>query len=522
MKKYLSLFIGVFLLSSCNNDVLEPFTPGVITDVETAVRTSADLQRMLNSAQNIMTNRDEYVFSSVFTDEAVPGFNNGGQGIAGSDAYYLYFLNPSSSAPANIWSSNVAAMARVNIVLERASSIVPTSAADALLIKRLVAEARILRALAHLKVMAYFSPDLTNNSALAGVIADKVYPYNVVLPRANNGSTYAFIHSDLDAAITAYTTGTALPAVAASAVNVTPSLIMARALKARAYAYKGDYVNAELYANQVIASTVTISPRTGLAAVFHTHTSASTSEVIYKFKRTVQQNTQGSNLHNGWVSVSNGYDGSPFYEVSRSLYNALVNAPGTDARTNIVVRPAGGASGSLIDPNYSTSNNVKNSDVLVPFKHGGSGAATATNGFNPDFIQIRISEMYMIKAEARAFANDFSGVATTLKVITDNRFTTPPALLTLTSAQQAWKAILDERRKEFAFEGHRFIDLKRLRTLAGVNNFDRDVADYAPSGLNYPGANPSYFPFANNLKWALPIPNSEMNANGGFGQNPGY
>lgn len=519
MKKYLSLFIGVILMSSCNNDVLEPFTPGVITDVETAVRTSADLQRMLNSAQNIMTNRDEYVFTSVFTDEAVPGSNNGGQGIAGSDAYYLYFLNPSSSAPGNIWISNTAAMARLNIALERAPLIVPTNATDALLIKRLVAEAKVLRALGHLKILAYFTPNMSSNSALGGVIANRVFKYNEIIPRATNGDMYTFIHRDLDDAITTYTTNTlATPA----AVSSTPSLTLARALKARAYAYKGDYTNAEIYANLVIASSVVIAPRTGLAAVFHTHTAAATSEVIFKLKRTAVQNSQGSNLHNGWVSVSNAADGSPFYEVSRSLYNALVTAPGVDARTNIVVRPAGGTSGSVIDPNYATSTNVRNSDILVPYKHGGSGAQTASNGFNPDFIQVRVSEMYLIKAEAKASAGDFAGVAAALKVITDNRFTTPPAALSLTTAQQAWKAILDERRKELAFEGHRFIDLKRLYSLAGVTSFDRDAADYAPTGLNFPGANPSRFPFANNLKWALPIPNSEMNANASFVQNPGY
>ncbi|NHM00867.1 RagB/SusD family nutrient uptake outer membrane protein [Flavobacterium difficile] len=521
MKKYFSLFMGLFLLLSCSDEVLDPFIPGVITDVDLAVRTSGDMQRMLNSAQNIMTNRDEYVFTSVFTDEAVPGFNNGGQGIAGSDAYYLFFLNPSSGAPANIWSSNLAAMARINIVLEQAEEIVPVSAADEALIKRLVAEAKILRALGHLKVMAYFSTDLKNDAALAGVIADRVFPFNAVIPRATNGDTYAFIHNDLDDAITTYTTNS-LPAVAAASVNVTPSLTLARALKARAYAYKGDYANAEIFADQVISSSVVIAPRTQLATIFHTHTNGPTSEVIYKFKRTVQQNAQGANLHNGWVSVGNARNGSPFYEVSRSLYNALVNAPGTDARTNIIVRPAGGTTGSLIDPSYATSTAVKDSDILVPFKHGGAGAATATNGFNPDFIQVRISEMYFIKAEARANAGDFAGVATQLQIITNNRFTTPPAALVLTSAQQAWKAILDERRKELAFEGHRFIDIKRLYSLAGVTNFDRDPADYAPTGLNYPGANPSLFSFANNPKLALPIPNQEINANGSLIQNPGY
>ncbi len=68
--------------------------------------------------------------------------------------------------------------------------------------------------------------------------------------------------------------------------------------------------------------------------------------------------------------------------------------------------------------------------------------------------------MYFIKAEARAAESDYTGVANALKQITDRRFVTPPALLVLTTDQQAWKAILDERRKELAFEGHRFIDLK--------------------------------------------------------------
>jgi hypothetical protein len=517
MKKFISFLFIAFMISSCNEDVLDPFLPGVALEEE-ATRTAADLNRILNSAQAIMTDRSEYTFTSIFTDEAAPGSNNGGQGTAGTDAYYLFFLVPTSEAPDDIWQSNYNAMARVNLVLENVEKVATNFPADANLLKRITAEAKILRALAHLKILAYFAPDLTNNAALAGIIANRTFLYTEKPPRATVGDFYQFIHQDLDDAIALYTNNS-LPAV--TNASVYPTITLARALKARAYNYKKDYVNAETWADLVITSSgITIATAAQLTAVFHTHASTPTQEVIYKFKRTNPQNNQGTNLHNGWVSVTNARNGSPFYEVSRSLYNFLRLAPGTDARTNILVRPPGGATGSLIDVNYPNITDIRGGDILVPFKHGGAGASTTTNGFNPDFIQVRISEMHFIVAECRAAAGDFNGVAQALKRITDRRFATPPALLSLTSAQQAWKAILDERRKELAFEGHRFIDLKRLYTLAGVNNFDRDPLDY--NGLNFPGGNPANFSFSGNYKWALPIPQSELNANGSFPQNTGY
>jgi hypothetical protein len=518
MKKIICYLFIVGMFVSCSEDVLDPFLPGVAFE-EQATRTASDLNRILNSAQNIMTNRTEYTFTSIFTDEAAPGSNNGGQGISGTDAYYLYFIVPTSAAPDAIWQSNYNAMARVNLVLENVDKVAANFPADANLIKRITAEAKILRALAHLKILAYYAPDLTNNASLAGILANRTFLYTETPPRATVGEFYTFIHKDLDDAIALYTNNT-LPAVSNNAVFPTRNL--ARALKARAYAYKKDYVNAEFWADQVISSSgITLATAAQLPTVFHSHTSTATQEVIYKFARTVQQNAQGTNLHNGWVSVENARNGSPFYEVSRSLYNVLRNAPGGDARRDLIVRPES-ATGSLVDPAYATSVNVRATDILVPFKHGGANAATATNAFNPAFIQVRLSEMYLIKAECRAFASDFNGVALALKSITDRRFTTPPALLVLTSPQEAWKAILDERRKELAFEGHRFIDLKRLFAVAGVNNFDRDPADYAVTGLNFPGANPANFNFTGNFKFALPIPQSEINANASFGQNPGY
>jgi hypothetical protein len=324
-----------------------------------------------------------------------------------------------------------------------------------------------------------------------GILANRIIGTNESLGRATNGEFYKQIHKDLDDALAIFSTNIAPPYPAKSWYA---SANLAKGLKARAYAYKGDYTNAEKWADDVInTSGVALANSAQITGVFHANNSGDTSEVIFKFRRSPVQNSQAgnanplnfnANLHNGWVSVSNARNGSPFYEVSRALYDAYKTVTG-DVRLDINVRPAVGSTGSLIDANPTASVDIRSTDILVPFKFGGSLASTASNGFNQDYIEMRISEMYFIKAEARAAAGDFAGVSTTLKKITDNRFITPPAALSLTSATQAYKAILDERRKELAFEGHRFIDLKRLYSLAGVNKFDRSILDYGTQCFFY-------------------------------------
>ena len=156
------------------------------------------------------------------------------------------------------------------------------------------------------------------------------------------------------------------------------------------------------------------------------------------------------------------------------------------------------------------------SDRLVLHKHGGvaSGSATAatssTNAFNNDHKIMRISEMYLIKAECRAAANDFAGAATAIDAIRDARFGSDQAAPVYGNVTAAWKGVLDERRLELAFEGHRFFDLKRFNL--GINRLDSDVL------LNT---------FAQTLdagdyRFTLPIPQAAIFANENLVQNPQY
>lgn len=534
MKKIFGLLIvSLSLMVSCDNDLLEPFTPGSLTE-DVAITKSSDLTRLLNSAMNLMTNRSEYVFNSVFTDEAAIGNNNGGQGINDD---YIFLMNASNESAQQIWTSSYFALARINRVLEFSDSVVPVDAADAELIERTKAEALVLRAICHLKIMSYFSPDPKNDGALAGVLANRVIKTTETPQRDTNGAFYASIHGDLNAAIALFDSNSA-PAYAGITKTYFASKVLAQAIKARAYALKGDFANAEIWADTVInTSGITLATTsTAYNAVFHTHNEPVNTEVIFRLRRTNQQNGQGSNLHNGWCSIANRRNGSPFYEVSRALFNnfapgfvgggttASINTaanavPDYRLRTTVFFSTSATTS-SLIDDNYTTASNVRNSDVIVLQKHGGQAAATATNGANSDFMVCRLSEMYLIKAEGRAFAGDYPGVATALQSIVNARFTTPTVVATPASAQVAWKAVLDERRKELCFEGFRFIDLKRIGTLAGAG-LDRDASDYASVSFNYPNANPVNLPLTS-YKFALPIPQVELNANSGIQQNAGY
>jgi hypothetical protein len=110
-------------------------------------------------------------------------------------------------------------------------------------------------------------------------------------------------------------------------------------------------------------------------------------------------------------------------------------------------------------------------------------------------LVIRLAEMYLIKAEALAYTNgDIPTIQNNINVIRERAGLAPTTAVTYDELKLA---IENERRYEFAFEGHRWFDLvrtKRATTLLGINE------------------NQTLFP----------IPLSEMTTNKLMTQNPGY
>jgi hypothetical protein len=127
--------------------------------------------------------------------------------------------------------------------------------------------------------------------------------------------------------------------------------------------------------------------------------------------------------------------------------------------------------------------------------------------------------MALIIAEGYADNNSLNGgsnsVASMLKMLRDARFEDPQPLPSFSSQQEAFAAILNERRVELAFEGHRWKDVKRLGQRANQNivRDDQDCLRFGVCVLE----NTSF-------KLTLPLPLIEFNGNPGLRaqQNPGY
>jgi hypothetical protein len=129
------------------------------------------------------------------------------------------------------------------------------------------------------------------------------------------------------------------------------------------------------------------------------------------------------------------------------------------------------------------------------------------NAWKGNFAQnlpvMRVAELYLIRAEARAEQNKLTEGLADLNVLRAARGV--PAVAAGTK-QQLIDAILLERRLELAYEGHRFYDQKR-----------RGLAITRPSAV---GANATV-PYTD-FRILAPWPQSQVQLNPLLEQNPGY
>jgi hypothetical protein len=168
-----------------------------------------------------------------------------------------------------------------------------------------------------------------------------------------------------------------------------------------------------------------------------------------------------------------------------------------DARRNVILE---------YFPNFAPAGR----DVYTVNKYRGSEGQPLMN----DHKIFRSSEMLLILAEAAA-PNNPQRVSDLIDDLRDARFGNDVANIPVANSTAAYGLILDERRLEFAFEGHRYNDLRRLGAL-GNRSVDRAPQDCTPFGA-------CDLPISDH-RFTWPIPQNEFNANPGLRaqQNPGY
>jgi starch-binding outer membrane protein, SusD/RagB family len=236
----------------------------------------------------------------------------------------------------------------------------------------------------------------------------------------------------------------------------------ARALRARLDLYRQNWDSAEYYATEVINNS-----KYALVTPYQKFFTSPflTTESVFELTFTTSNKNSFWNL---WYPSSLG--GQYTLKPSNTIV-AELNNPNIGGSRNAVLA---GTSPNVYGVLYNT-------------------AATSTD---PAYV-IRIAELYLIRAEARAEQNELAGALSDLNVI---RARAGVPASTAASQSDLLLAIENENSVEFAFEAHRWFDLvrtKRAGVVLGLTN-----TDY----------------------WLFPLPLSDVLSDPDLGgqNNPGY
>lgn len=524
------LLIGLLSLGfySCD-DALEITQDGELND-ERLFKNVANMQLFLNETYDRVSIQNDILVSSLLTDEV-------GLGSAGfSNDTHRFFIFSTNGFAASIWNQHYQAINYANRLIRGAQLVTP-AASEVATYNNIVAQARAIRAFSHFQLLTYFSQDLSNNNAPGVMKIDFVPTAQQKVPRASNGEVFGLIESDLLFAqnnLTNSTTGTD------SWIFFNVNSI--DALRARMYLYRKNYTLAEQYADNVIANGPALAscsftnsagiPQTSAALPPYTAaqvtqltategvtasaanaplyrrmwTDQAQGEIVFSLRRANNNANFGSQYNTNQSNLGGG----PLFDMGRTLFNLYAQPLGGGAedfrRWSFVDRT------STFQANPLTA--TKNNEVIVIDKYCGKSGNAGSN----DLKIFRTSEMYFIKAECRARANDLAGAALLIQTVRQNRSYTGGVvpLPIYGNATAAYADILLERRKELSFEGHRYIDLKRLGTDAGVTSTDR----YSQDSVNSSATNPANINVTD-YRFTLPIPQNEINVNP-ISQNTGY
>ena len=522
--KYIAISSFALLSVSCEED-LDIVQDGTVLD-EIIITKQSDMQQYLNGIYALVNNDAQIGFTAIFTDETGVGVGTGGQNFP----THRFQIDSSNPFAQTIWYENYRVINRVNRFLKYANNVTPT---DVTVFNNMVAQAKVLRAHAYTELLYYFAVDMKNDASDGVMLFDFVPEnYTFELPRSTVGQVAAFIENDLNSAYDNLTSTSTL-FVRKAAVD---------AIRARFYLFRGDYTKALQYATAASVVPLTLAtpvpaglvdadlgipqlnpnPKVTTTTVNTRHsafasstnpyramfTDASAGEIIFQINRPAAGTW--SNVYDNFAFNTTNATGGLMFEVGKNLYNDMISIPG-DIRKFNLLDPT-----SRIQPDINAIpfGDLRQRDVLVIDKYPGKGNSPKRNNYK----LFRVSEMRLIIAECLARAGNLAGATDVIEAIRTARKYTPGAYTRpdFTTEEEALTAILFERKVELCFEGHRYLDLKRLGADSKVNkSIERSKADDNLENL------PLTIPVGD-YRYRLPIPQAEVNANPTIKQNPNY
>lgn len=375
-----------------------------------------------------------------------------------------------------IWQTHYQVVSRANDVIANVPKVAGSDFTAALK-AQFIAEAKFLRALAHFQLVNLFAQPYSFSAGTNPGIPLITEPFTgtVKFPSRNTVTeVYTQVIKDLNEAVAD------LPAAYASALLTKGRATKgsAQALLSRVYLYKGDFANAAINAKLVLDASTTYAP----AANYAFWTSKNTTEDVFTIQNSAVDN--GRTGTGGWAS----------------WHRPAANAGRGDVKYS---------------PDLIAAYSVEAGDGRYGLKSSGTGADNNPATFSTKWSDavnntdnspvIRTTEIVLNYVESKAEVDN--AVSQDL-IDRMNVLRTRAGLPTWTLASFASKAafvdaVLIERWKELAFEGHRRMDLLRR-------------------GKNLRSGNPKAAFGAD--KTILPIPQREIDNNPSLvgKQNPGF
>jgi len=470
--KYIAILLIAVVHTACESYL--DTTPSDLIDASQAFRTVGNLESgalgvyaTYAGAGGAMVHTE---INALVSDELRRAATNTGQGMQ----LFNHNIVSGDNTALAAWTSAYYTIDRANRVLAGVELVQANTAAEEQRKNRVQGEMLGIRAWAHFDLFRAFS-----DYSSTGVAVPYMTQSQISSPsRPDKAAFFTQLITDIDAAITllqpfGYTPGTA--------DNQKMNYRALQALKARVALYRQDWPTAIQYASAII-DNVNLTPLASYAGIW---SDADNTEVLLKFIRV--------NAAAGQVDIfERGTNPDVFFWASNQLVDQFDKA--NDVRYGVF----------FLEENATTYRVMKYNQRLAEAKN------------LSDVKLIRVSEMYLIRAEAyaRSAAPNLAGAQADITALRAQRYNNPPAT-SFASADAAMTVIRAERRLELALEGHRYYDAKRYGLTLSRLPADIDGATAEVTATLDPSSDRGYL-------FVLPIPQTEIFANPNMNQNQGY
>jgi starch-binding outer membrane protein, SusD/RagB family len=479
----IAVFCTVICLASCSN--LLDVQPTASIDSVTALGSEDAVNAAVNGLYDRLQSTALYGRDLLAIPEALA---DNGRATNKSGR-----LNPEYQNQPNAhfihWETSYYAINQANLILEALPKIAKMSQANKDLVE---AQTLFIRGLLYFELMRAYAYDPTveiKEASKGGVplmkngVIDATHIQ--LLGRASIKEVYDFIYSDLTASIGKFVSS------GKTATFAFANKTAAQALFSRVALYNGDYTNAAKYAGDALAAGGIgrfQAKDNYLASWRSANNPESIFELGYQTNENVGVNTSLQTTYTTLVASGNRTQTGGFGDLvpTKAILDIFESEKDTTGKVIVDVRRA----------LYELGTAGRGTAEIECTKFlGRSGAVNLDN-----IPVIRISEMYLNRAEALAKSGNEAGALTDVNLIRTRAGLPAKTMLT-------GKALIDEilkqRRLELAFEGHRFFDMKR-------------------QGLDIIKAAPVQNLAFTDFRVLAPIPVREIQANSNLKQNVGY